>query len=291
MTDTRQSFDPKENIAETVAREARKPMPLGQDDETGATLFAVPEGWSLQTDQCMEKLALTPYRKRGKATFVDTASFVTYVNTHKKPESKLYATVDQASESPLAITAIFNDHQASDVNESKAGWLDFNARLLPKASHEWKKWTAHDGKAMSQFDFAQFIEDNMKDIATKEGLPNGTEMLRMALQFELTQDKRIKTAIRIQSGGTNIEYVEDDDTGTVERMSAFDRFALGIPVFWRGQPYYIEAKLRYRLREGVLKIWYDLIRPDVIVDDAVEGILETVSNEVGLPVLYGHVNQ
>lgn len=280
-----------ENIAETIARESRRPQALVQSGEEGDALFALPDGWRLETSAMLERLAPTPYRKRGQAKFVDTASFISFANLHKLPETALYAQVDRDQKNPLTITAVFNDHQPSAFDESSPGWQDFSATLVPKVSHEWSVWLSNSGKPMSQFEFALFIEDNMKDIASPEDktMPTGTQMLQLATRFELTQDKRIKSAVRVQSGGTNIEYVEDEDAGTVERMQAFDRFALGIPVFWRGQAYMIEAKLRYRLREGVLKIWYDLVRPDAVVDDAVESVLAQVQTGVGINVFYGAI--
>lgn len=198
---------------------------------------------------------------------------------------KLTSKVPQ--EAPL--TTMLYPTPEGNLNETVAGWKDFTAWLMPQASHEWKTWTQFDGKRMSQFEFAQFIEDNIKDVANEDGYPTGTDMLKMAVQFEMSQDKRIKSAIRIQSGGTNIEYVDNDDAATVERMEAFNKFMLGIPVFWQGQAYYLEAKLRYRVREGVLSLWYDLVRPDIVVDDAVKQILSDIEANIEVPVLYGEI--
>ncbi|NYT59460.1 DUF2303 family protein [Alcaligenaceae bacterium] len=277
------------NAVDTILDAAGQPFsfPIGADN---GQLIAVPEGWSLETDARLEQLQNAPYRKKGHSAFKAPDSFVAYVNKHKQTESLLYAQVNaQNNAAPLTIRAVFNDHQGAGLNDTNAGWCDFTASLAPQASHEWKTWTELNSKPMSQFEFALFIEDNIKDVATEEGYPSGTEMLKMALQFELSQDKRIKSAIRIQSGGTNIEYVDNDDAATVERMQAFDKFMLGIPVFWQGQAYFLEAKLRYRVREGVLKLWYDLVRSDLVVDDAVKQILADVQQKTDVTVLYGEI--
>lgn len=279
----------EKNIAETIALESRKPQTMVSGRDRG-TLFAVPEGFNLQTDAVMEQMQNAPNRKKGHVSVKTTDSFVQYVNKHKQPESLLYAQVDTTNiNTPLVIKAVFNDHHGEKLNDTSAGWCDFTASLTPEASHEWKTWLARDGKPMDQFTFAQFLDDNIKDVSSEEGYPTGTEMLQMALRFELSQDKRIKSAIRIQSGGTNIEYVDDDDAATVERMQAFDKFMLGIPTFWMGQAYTLEAKLRYRVREGKLALWYDLVRPDLVVNDAVAKILEDVQKKTELTVLYGGI--
>ena len=283
--------NPEKNIAETIALESRKPQELHTGIDRG-TLFAIPDGFHLSTDAPLEDMQDAPSRKKGHVGVKTTDSFVHYVNKHKQTESLLYAQVDTTNiQTPLVIKAVFNDHQGEHLNETAAGWRDFTASLTPEASHEWKTWNARDGKPMDQFTFAQFLDDNIKDISSQEGYPTGTDMLKMALKFELSQDKRIKSAIRIQSGGTNIEYVDDDDAATVERMQAFDKFMLGVPTFWMGQAYTLEAKLRYRVREGKLALWYDLVRPDLVVNDAVAKILEDVQQKTALAVLYGGITK
>lgn len=281
----------QENYAQTISKEARRPVVIRTQDGRG-DLVALPGDWNLQTDTSLEKLQDTPYRKKGMAKFTVMESFVSYVNKHKRPNSTIYAKANSSEKNqPLTVTAVFNDHTPEVNGIAPAGWQDFRAVLVPDISHEWSTWSSKDGKGMSQFEFAQFIDDNVKDISSSDGYPTGTEMLKMALAFELSQDKRIKSAIRIQSGGTNIEYVDDDDAATVERMKAFDKFMLGIPVFWHGQAYAVEAKLRYRVREGKLTLWYDLVRTDVVMDDAVEHILSQITSGTESEILYGEISR
>lgn len=278
-----------QNIAQTIAEEARKPIALLKGDDRG-TLMAVPEGFRLETDACLEKMQDRPWRKAGAVRVKTADSFIHYVNTHKREESLLYAKVDPRNiEAPLQITAVFNEHQGGEVSDSEPGWRDFQAALIPESSHEWKTWNANNGKQMSQFEFALFIDNNSKDISSQEGYPTGIQMLQMATQFEATQDKQFRSAVRLQSGGANLEFIDTDDAATVEKMQAFDKFMLGLPAFWMGQAYLLEAKLRYRVHGGKLSLWYDLIRPDLVINDAVATILANVQEKTGLPVLYGEI--
>lgn len=105
---------------------------------------------------------------------------------------------------------------------------------------------------MTQAEFATFIEDNLADIAGSDGLPSGADMLRMSIDFEAKQDMRFKSALRLQSGGVDLAFVQQEDNGTLEKMKLFDRFAIGVPVFWGDAAYRVEARLRYRVREGKL---------------------------------------
>jgi len=277
-----------QNAVETILKEARTPFDFGFDADAGR-LLAVPEGWQVETDAKLEQLQPRPYRAKGQVATKTVESFSHYVNTHKREESLLYAVVDEQSPTPLRVTAVFNEHQGRQVDDNEAGWRDFSATLTPDVSHEWKIWTGHSGKSMNQFEFALFIEDNIKDISSQENYPSGTDMLKMATQFEATQDKKFRSAVRIQSGGVNLECIDTDDAATVEKMQAFDRFMIGIPAFWKGQAYLLEAKLRYRVQSGVLTLWYDLIRPDLVVNDAIDNILDQVKEATGLPVLYGAI--
>ena len=79
---------------------------------------------------------------------------------------------------------------------------------------------------MTQSEFATFIEDNLPDIAGGDGFPSGTDMQCMAIDFEAKRDMRFKSAIRLQSGGVDLAFVQQEDNGTIEKMKLFDRFAI-----------------------------------------------------------------
>lgn len=115
------------------------------------------------------------------------------------------------------------------------------------------------------------------------------QLLQMALAFEASSEKRVRSAVRLQSGGVNIEHVDTDDAATVTRMQAFDRFRLGLAPFWRGDSYPLEAKLRYRNSSSGLSLWYDLVRPDRVVDYAVEEILAKIEAATTIKPIFGGI--
>ena len=144
-----------------------------------------------------------------------------------------------------------------------------------------------DRKPMSQAEFATFIEDNSPEIATVTSMPTGSDMMTLATTFEATSEKRFKSGVRLQSGGLSIEYVDQEDAGTLARMQMFEKFALGMPIYFNGQPYRIDARLKYRVRDGKLALWYELIRPEQIIKDAAEMIIQSVREQTGMPTLFG----
>ena len=149
-----------------------------------------------------------------------------------------------------------------------------------------------NSRPMRQAEFAAWIEDQLPDIAEVEGLPTGTQMLEMALNFEAKQDMRFKSAVRLQSGGVNMEYVSTDDGATIERMRVFDRFSVGIPVYWGCARFRVDARLRYRTTEGKLQFWYELIRPARVAEAAATDLISRLkttltASELSVPVFMG----
>jgi uncharacterized protein YfdQ (DUF2303 family) len=282
------------NIAATIAEISAKPSQVAESDY--GRLFAVPEGYRLETDQALHQLNSTPHRKAGAVQLRTVESFVQYVNQHRQPQTQIYVVVtpDNAA-NPLVATAVFNDH-GFEAESDEPGWRDFRAVFQPDSSAEWKTWITSNGKRMSQVQFATFIEDNLKCFAGAgtdggDDFPSGGAMLQMALAFEASQDKRIKSSVRIQSGGIQLEYVDNDDAATVSRMQAFDRFRLGLAPFWRGAAYPLESRLRYRNSGGELQLWYDLVRPDLVVDYAVEELINKIETETSITPIFGTITK
>ena len=112
-------------------------------------------------------------------------------------------------------------------------------------------------------------------------------MLEMALTFEANQDMRFKSAIRLQNGGVQMSFVQDDDAQTLQKMQVFDRFSIGLPVFWNGDAYRIDARLRYRVRDGKLTFWFELIRQDKVLEAATQTLIGQIREKTGNPFFFG----
>ncbi|HYD97042.1 MAG TPA: DUF2303 family protein, partial [Noviherbaspirillum sp.] len=232
-----------------------------------------------------EKLLAAPRRKRAKVDLLDTDSFIDYIKRHGSlTDSTIWCKADYKA-GTVDFRAIINDHGDADY---KAAWRDHTATFSPEFSEEWKRWAGGNEKPFGQAEFANFIDNNLKDIAGDDTLPSGAQMLEMAISFEAKQDMRFKSAIRLQSGGVQMQFVQDDDQQTIEKMQMFDRFAIGIPVFWNGDAYRIEARLRYRVRDGKLTFWYELIRKDKTLEAATKTIIDTIREKTGSPFFFGN---
>ncbi len=273
------------NLAETLAREMKKPEIIRQQD-SAHLIIGLPPGWKGESYD-LEKLLPVPRRKIACVILTDADSYIGYLKRHGSlANATLWCRADFLK-GLLGFTAILNDH---GEEENQQHWRDHKATYTPEKSVEWATWIGKNGSGcvMNQIEFALFLEENLKDIIDGDKMPTGAQMLQMALDFEAKQDMRLKSAVRLQSGGVRMEYVEDDDKGTVAAMQVFERFQIAIPVLRDDQQRYpITARLRYRQRDGKLTFWYELIRPDLIMEQSARALVAQIKEAAGLPFFFG----
>lgn len=248
----------------------------------GIPYVALPEGYNVHD---LESLLPTPARKTASVTTTDTDSFISYTKKHGSLDNcTIYADIDSEA-SRFQLVAVINDHGA-DVDAQQ--WRDHRCTFSPKQAVEWKRWLGQNKAHFTQSEFATHLEDNLSDIAAVDGMPTGADILQMALGLELNADKRLRSKINLQSGGMQFEFVDDDDKDTRSKMQFFERFTLGLPVFdGSTSAYPLEARLKYREKDGSVKFWYELIRPDRVFKTAVTDELEKIKAATGFPVISG----
>lgn len=277
----------KNSETQAIVDLASKIQPIEIASRYNTRRVALPPGWKLE-DRDDEKLMSIPARKKGSVTMHDADSFIAYINRHKDQTfTTIYCNSDYITSS-IDFNCIFNDHGGGKVDENETqNWKDLTAKYTPPFSEEWKRWNNHNRKSFTQMEMAMFIEENLNDIASAEGMPTGAELLEMAVSFEANQDMRFKSAIRLQSGGVNMNFVQDDDGQTLVKMKLFEKIAIGIPVFRSGDAYQITARLRYRVREGLLTFWYELIRSDKVLEHANKELIKKIELETAVPLFMG----
>ncbi len=287
------SNDYDDDTGENIARTLKKILPeaklieLAPLAEVGVFHVAVPEGTKLEAIDG-EKFGARPRNIKTVATMGDADSFIAYVKRHANPSSVVWCQFNPQTYA-LSFTAVIDEH-----GKDMPAWRSNVAKYTPLVSAEWATWNAMNKKVMEQVAFAEFIESNEQDIASLPNFPTSLQMLTMATEFEARQDLKVKSVVKLQSGGVRLEYINDADTGTTETMKLFDKFAIGIPVFWSPPgaetvvAYPITARLRYRLQAGKVQFWYELIRPDLVHEKAAQGLLASIRTELGdTPLLLG----
>lgn len=239
----------------------------------GNTPVAIlPEGFS---ETSLEKFLPAPTRGKGTTTLRDQASFVAFVKGLMGDATTVYGRYN-----PPQFLAVFNDTTPA----AGPGWKDHRAQYDCPVSVEWATWKGSSGKRMSQADFAQFIEDNLPDIAS----PPAADMLEISRSLEAKKQVAFASGIRLSNGQNEITYTEEV-TGTAQKgkLSIPEVFEIGIAVLEGGVRYAVEARLRYRIDGGKMQMWYELVRPHKILEDAVSAVWGEIADSLGVPVLNG----
>ena len=280
---------PPANMAETLAAVLPKATVVHQVDTAVAGLHlahvALPKGTSLQeikTD--LEALLPNPRKTKAIATFTDAASFLAYVQRHADPTQAVTWCNFDPQTFKLHFEAVIDEHV-----KGTAGWRSHRATFMPAMSAEWKAWKGQDRNFFDQTPFAEWIQEHEDDVTTANGLPTALQMLDMATNFVMNEDRVLKSAVRLQSGGMRLTYVADPDKGTTEDMKMFERFVLGIPVFHGGAAWSVSARLKYRNNAGKVKFSYEMVRADRVHEGAAKELIEQIRTGLGaVPLLMGN---
>lgn len=262
---------------------------IGESDRFFTQL--VPPGAKLERidlHQMEDAYADRPRRKTGVVHVRDADSFISYLAKHGLTETEVWADTKGS-----ALVGVINAHQAaqgdaasqSDAVEGLAGHGDHRVLLELVLSKEWQTWTALDRQWLSRQDFAEHIEDNAIDVID----PDGATMLEIAQSFQATLNSEFKEAQRISSGEVAFKYVEtvQAQAGQAGEFEVPTSFTIAMSPFEGGDPVEVEAKFRYRLRAGELKVSYALTRPHDIQRQAYLDLVQAVADSIPHPLFRG----
>lgn len=242
-------------------------------DEKAGVFTVVPKDYKVED---LGQFLPRPLRIEESVNLHDTDSFIAYVNNFKLPVSRIF--FDSIEEE---FVAVFDYHEVE-----MAGWCGHTATFKPRRSVEFETWMASNRKQMTQVDFARFLEENMPDVVE----PNSAELLQVALTFEAKKSVEFSSGVRLNNGQIQFQYDEvvrgTAQKGTIEIPESF---VLGIPIHVNGPAYRIPVRLRWRLQEGKVVFWYEIVRPHRFIEDALKEIRERVGVETTMGILAGRI--
>ena len=64
-----------------------------------------------------------------------------------------------------------------------------------------------------------------------------------------------------------------------------EQFFIGVKPFLGGDAFCVPARFRYRIQDGRLMMWFELVRPDKVLEEAYNAVrdkIQTAINEVPL---------
>lgn len=251
-------------------------MPRVNPEPDGGSYVVLPDGWAVGPLPIR-----SPPRPAATVRMLDADSFVRWWMDHAVEQSRIYATID-----PVRFTAVIDDfgtveQTVSDDTQGQAAWRQFRAVLSPPLSREWQQWTARDRKPQTQLQFAEFVQDALPDIVE----PAGADLLQMSLNFEAAQTGTFIAAQRLQDGSHNLTWRSDGNAAGTVRLP--ELLQLALPVFEETDRVAVAARLRYRVKDGVLSLWYEMVRPHAVLAAAQRALREQIEQEAGTTILLG----
>lgn len=237
-------------------------------DIDGTPAIIVPADCDLKT---FPELRAVPVRIEKDLIVQSVHSFCDYFTRFFTEKSVIFVDVDK-----LKICGVLDYHESREHTESALPdfckhRVMFECPLTPEA----KNWFDHDKKRMTQFDFASFIESGQLEITS----PTGAEMLEIASTLHAKNAVNFRSGIRLDNGQTQFTYNEqiEGSAGTQGQLTIPTEITLALRMF-RGdaEAWPLKANFRYRVTEGKLQMWYELVRPHIIKDLAIAEVIKQI---------------
>lgn len=251
--------------AKTIARLAQQAA--NAEELYPGKIYLVPgrNGELLQIDT--DSYDVRPRNKGITQTVADFPSFAAYLSKHGiAGETEI-----SAHETEGVFSAVVDAG-----TEEEAGWRRHLIKLDLTASDEWKTWTAQSGKLQTQEAFAEFIEDNARNIVN----PSSAELLEVAQSLQVKRGVDFESGTRLSDGNVQFGYRETTTAtaGTAGSLTIPATLELALAPFRGGSPYRVPATFRYRLQEKRLALGFKLQNADEVRRAAFAEIAEKVND-------------
>lgn len=268
----------KEAIDQLVALAQGLGRPFNVE-QIKAPLALIPENTALKV---LEEHLPAPTRTKQQLTVLDAATFINYVKRFANSATVVFCNGPDGR----TFRAVFDYHQPD-----QPAWGSHSASYACPLTVEWGNWKAFDRKRLSQADFAEFIEDNVKDLVTPEqapDAPSAADMLEISRTLQAQKNITFRQGTRLDNGQVQLTYNEEIDgrAGATGQLRIPEQFYIGVKPFLGGAAFLVSARFRYRIQEGRLVVWYELVRPDKVLEEAYGAVRHTISEGIGEVPMY-----
>lgn len=263
-----------ENVAQTTERLTRIATGVSIHPEDG---MSVPFGRD-QRGALMQYEALLdrPVSIKESAELRSVDSFIAYAKRHKTDESILLCDEDARS------FEIIVDYHGKDG----ARWKHHRGALTLRMTAAMEAWAGRNNTPFNdQEEFALFLEENAGQI-TK---PTAAEMLQIATEMRATKDVEFASKVNIDNGAYTFGYKEAINGTYKDGQTAVPNSFTLVLIPFRGMTdaFEVEAKLRYKVSQTRLKMWYVIPQLELLLDKAFNETRALIENEIGLPIFHG----
>jgi len=241
-----------------------------------------------------DKRAEKPRRLMGTAVLGNEQGFIDHVQRFKDNDTVIFGSRD-------SLTVVYDYHrivsqglEAGSVpnRDAFARWGQHRATFTPEMSDEWKAWIGGAKKPLGQEAFAEYIDENVRDIAkptNERQTPSAGSLATMALNLKVMADKTMESTVNPTTGEyTLIAKEEHKTTGSTQIPAEFD---IEIPIFTGAPKTRITCKIRFRKGDGKPTFAWIVPGADALKRQAMEEMIMRVRAATQLPLMNGQPEQ
>lgn len=233
-------------------------------------IAVIPKGYELRA---FPELRDKPVRIHTCVTALTLEAFTAYWNDHATEHSRVFADIRNGRFCGVI------DYHGSDGCISNPSWCSHRLVYECPQTVEWTAWKDKNGVWMKQEEFALFIEDHAAEVVS----PDSAQMLEIALTLQAKKAVEFRQGTRLDNGAVQFLFNEtiEAKAGQAGQFEIPQIITIGVRLFHGGPPYAAQARFRYRLDAGKLSLKYDLIRPHLLHDDAMQAVLAAIREGCG----------
>lgn len=204
---------------------------------------------------------------KANCDFTELSSFVEYVNRFKTEATAIFAICGSVTSGKTSFTAVL------DYHDPKApGRCVHTAHFSPPYATEWNRWRA--ANSFTQAALAEFIEENRRDIHD----PTAAQLLEIVTRFKASKKVEFNSVTYQSNGDMVLGYTETTEGGG-KSVVVPEKLKIGIPIFFKGDPYAIDVFLRYKITDGKLAFTLKLDRADYAEQAAFDTMREEIASK------------
>jgi uncharacterized protein YfdQ (DUF2303 family) len=225
----------------------------------------------------LQKHRDTPARKTGTVTVLDAESFNGLLTANATSgATTIYVNPDA---NKPAIVAVINGHGSAGP-----GHGDFRVSIGFRETPQWVKWKGIDGKLLPQAEFAEFVEDNLGDIAA----PDGATMMEIVTYLQATRSVDFRSGVKLGNGAVQLTNIESIEASVgAGNIAVPDVFEIALSPIFGVAPFKVPARFRYRIEGGKLKLGFKLQRIEDVVQQIIREIEGDITPPEGVMKVYG----
>lgn len=279
-------------------------LSISRGGADSTTVMIVPKGKEVVgLKPFLDAYLQAPERRTGTARLTDLTSFIAHANRFRDEHSAVFANRDEDKPS---LTAVLDYHEQTAAGRPRFG--KHRGLYEFPVSEQWDAWAMVDGDAMSQGDFAAFLEERIMDVlqppadpAELGGLAQAllqligdttqiagpTKLLEISRGLRVKENNHTVNAQTLGTGEIEVLFRVEHQTEGGQPLRVPSLFLIGIPVFEGGAVYRLPIRLAYRVGGGRITWILKRYRPELVLFHAFDEAVAEVKEKTTLPVLMG----